>query len=110
MIDPPNAKEPFPSRLHKMLNDIEVLSSTSQDTSAKKLKDYVSWLDHGLGFKIYDKRKFEQEVMPTWFNRLKCNSFLRQLSLYGFVRKHHLAAEKGGRSGCGSTPIVCAIP
>lgn len=98
MILPPNPKDSFPSRLHQMLTDIDLLSS--KDDSMKKLRECVSWLDHGMSFKIHKKKEFENLVMPVWFNRLKCNSFLRQLSLYGFVRSHKMGEEKGGKLIC----------
>ena len=60
VILPPNPKESFPARLHQMLTDIELLSS--KDDSMRKLRDYVSWLDHGKSFKIHNKRQFENVV------------------------------------------------
>ena len=43
-----------------MLTDIELLSQ--KDASMKKLREYVSWMDHGRSFKIHNKRQFENVV------------------------------------------------
>ena len=60
MIRPPNPKDSFPARLHRMLGDIELLGE--QDASMSKLREYVSWMDHGKSFKIHNKRQFESVV------------------------------------------------
>jgi hypothetical protein len=41
----------------------------------------VSWLPHGKGFAILDKKRFSKEVMPRHFSRkAKFTSFTRKLN------------------------------
>jgi hypothetical protein len=68
--------EHFPERLHRMLLDVE----------RKGLIGVVSFLPHGRAFRVHDRDRFVQEVLPRFFSQSKWNSFLRQLSLYGFRR------------------------
>ncbi|CAB9505536.1 shock factor protein 4 [Seminavis robusta] len=78
----PNAS--FPMMLYKMLADIEELAQKHPEM--KRLRKIVRWLDHGMAFKVYDRKRFISIVMPTWFIRLKHTSWIRQLNLYGFDR------------------------
>ena len=51
----PDPNAAFPAMLHRMLTDIDELSSTYPEMS--KLNTIVSWLDHGRAFKVHDKKK-----------------------------------------------------
>jgi HSF-type DNA-binding len=67
----------FPNKLNAMLELVEVSGHSAA----------VRWLAHGRGFKIFDKRRFETEVLPIYFQgQTKITSFQRQLNIYGFQR------------------------
>eukprot|EP00579_Thalassiosira_antarctica_P029238 CAMPEP_0202003612 /NCGR_PEP_ID=MMETSP0905-20130828/9147_1 /ASSEMBLY_ACC=CAM_ASM_000554 /TAXON_ID=420261 /ORGANISM="Thalassiosira antarctica, Strain CCMP982" /LENGTH=850 /DNA_ID=CAMNT_0048560781 /DNA_START=93 /DNA_END=2645 /DNA_ORIENTATION=+ len=63
----------FPQKL------MEVLSNPDID-------DIVTWLPHGKGFIILQKRKFSMDVMPGYFKHSKFTSFTRKLNRWGFSR------------------------
>ena len=86
-------KESFPSTLHRMLTEIEELAS--RDSSMAHLKQIISWQQHGFAFKIHDRQKFVNIVMPIWFCRLKYSSFVRQMNLFGFKRIQQEGSDKG---------------
>jgi hypothetical protein len=44
------------------------------------------WSNGGQSFKIKDKDAFEREVLPKHFNHSKWESFIQQLSFYGFQK------------------------
>lgn len=88
-----DARETFPSSLHRMLTEIDQLASS--DPSMAHLKSAISWQDHGMAFKIHDRKKFIELIMPQWFCRLKYTSFIRQLNLFGFKRIHKDGPDKG---------------
>jgi len=46
----------------------------------------VTWLPHGRAFRIHNKDKFMQDVVPFFFNQTKIRSFNRQLHMWGFRR------------------------
>jgi HSF-type DNA-binding len=46
----------FPMKLHVML----------EESSKRGLEEIVCWSSSG-GFRIYDKRRFESEIMPLYF-------------------------------------------
>lgn len=48
--------------------------------------DIITWLPHGKGFILLQKRKFADEVMPLCFKQTKFSSFTRKLNRWGFVR------------------------
>lgn len=54
--------------------------------SCDGLSDIVSWLPHGRGFLVHDKRRFEREVLPRHFDGAKFTSFTRRLKRWNFVR------------------------
>lgn len=68
--------EPFPEKLHRMLEDIEKEGKS----------DIVSFYSHGRAFGVHDMDRFVKEIMPKYFKQSKWNSFARQLNLYGFIR------------------------
>eukprot|EP00567_Pseudictyota_dubia_P018574 CAMPEP_0197434278 /NCGR_PEP_ID=MMETSP1175-20131217/2027_1 /TAXON_ID=1003142 /ORGANISM="Triceratium dubium, Strain CCMP147" /LENGTH=550 /DNA_ID=CAMNT_0042962935 /DNA_START=230 /DNA_END=1882 /DNA_ORIENTATION=+ len=63
----------FPQKL------MEILSSTDHT-------DIISWLPHGRGFVILQKRRFASEVLPRYFRQSKYTSFTRKLNRWGFRR------------------------
>jgi HSF-type DNA-binding len=47
----------------------------------------IRWLRHGRAFKIFDKQRFVNDVLPHFFHsQREFGSFQRQLNLYGFLR------------------------
>ena len=51
-----------------------------------QLSDIVTWLPHGKGFIILQKKRFASEVMPLYFKQSKFTSFTRKLNRWGFTR------------------------
>lgn len=49
----------------------------------------ICWLPHGRGFTILDKKKFETEVMPKFFQDAKYTSFTRRLRRWNFRIQTH---------------------
>jgi HSF-type DNA-binding len=71
------AKETFPIKLHAMLELVDELG----------LNAIVSWLPHGRAFKVFDKKRLTEEVLPRFFeHQSEYASFQRQLNIYGFLR------------------------
>mmetsp|Transcript_91707 Transcript_91707/g.137321 ORF Transcript_91707/g.137321 Transcript_91707/m.137321 type:complete len:246 (+) Transcript_91707:612-1349(+) len=66
----------FPRKLHLMLEEAE----------KNGFEAVVSWVEGGAAFKVHDSTKFVEEIMPTYFDQTKYESFRRQLNLYGFNR------------------------
>jgi len=48
--------------------------------------DIISWLPHGRGFMIYQKKRFASEIMPKYFKKSKFTSFTRKLNRWSFTR------------------------
>jgi hypothetical protein len=69
--------QPFPEKLHEMLNAMD------QDRESRQV---VSWLPHGRAFLVHRPKEFTHDVMPRFFRQTKLTSFQRQLNLYGFRR------------------------
>lgn len=71
-----------------------------------QLSDIITWLPHGKGFIILQKKKFASEVMPMYFKHSKFTSFTRKLNRWGFTR-----VSKGPETGAYyhkvSTSIDC---
>ena len=63
----------FPLRLYEIL----------QNDSYSSI---ICWCSHGKGFTVYNKGKFQDEIMPNYFKSSKWPTFLKQLNLYGFLR------------------------
>jgi len=63
----------FPNILHRMLSEEE-------------LSEFITWLPHGCSWKIVNKNRFVDEVIPKFFNHKNYKSFLRQVNGWGFVR------------------------
>lgn len=53
----------FPYKLYTLLER----ESTGIDNSGKSSS--ISWLDHGLSFKIMNAEKLSQELLPLYFKR-----------------------------------------
>jgi len=69
-------QEPFPVKLHKILEQSEIDGYSS----------IISWLAHGRAFKIHNTSLFTEQIMPKYFYQSKLTSFQRQLKIYGFYK------------------------
>ena len=78
--------EPFPEKLHRMLESVEREGST----------DIVSFHSHGRSFAIHKPRMFVEKIMPRFFRQTRLTSFQRQLNLYGF-RRMSQGPDNGGK-------------
>ena len=78
------------------------------DAQIRNFEDIVSWSPsetEGISvFKVHDKTKFEESILPKYFNATKYRSFQRQLNLYRFSRQD----KKGEFGGCG-TVLCCSL-
>ena len=55
----------------------------------EEYSDVISWLPHGQGFLIQDKKKFADYVMPKEFQDSKYTSFTRRLRRWDFKIQSH---------------------
>jgi HSF-type DNA-binding len=77
----------FPSKLHFML----------EQAQARGFAAIVSWQPHGRSFKIHNKTRFAQEILPHYFARQTIfTSFIRQLSSYNILRLVSAGPDQGG--------------
>ena len=52
-------------------------------------EECISWLPHGCSFRIHNRTKFLDEILPQFYNnkkKIKYTSFTRKLSRWDFVR------------------------
>jgi len=66
----------FPEKVHHMLDDI----------SKRGDESIVSWQPHGRAFRVHNKQRFVETVLPKFFGHSNYTSFTRQLNLYCFHR------------------------
>jgi len=57
----------------------EIVSSPASDY-------LICWSEVGDSFRIIDRTKFAQDVLPLYFKHDNLRSFIRQLNIYGFQR------------------------
>eukprot|EP00980_Cylindrotheca_fusiformis_P017355 scaffold5380_cov131-Cylindrotheca_fusiformis.AAC.32 len=77
----------FPWRLHELLTESE---TNGNDT-------IISWIPGtNNAFKVHDKEKFTNEILPAYFNATKYKSFQRNLNLWGFES----ITEGPNKGGC----------
>jgi len=67
------ATDSFPKKLHLVL-------------TCKEYYSIITWLPHGRSFIVRDPEALTEKVFPEFFKLKKYNSFIRQLSLWGFKR------------------------
>jgi HSF-type DNA-binding len=69
-------KTTFPRKLYEMVS-----------SESKRNSTIIRFQPHGRAFKIYDREKFQKEVLRKYFQfQTEYASFQRQLNLYGFQR------------------------
>ena len=76
----------FPMVLHRTLTELELVPGGS---------DIGAFLPDGLSFQIKDQVRFEDEILPSFFPRMKgFASFQRQLNLYDFRRRRGAGLDR----------------
>jgi len=64
------------------------LEKTFNMLEENKFEDIISWTPQGDTFIIKNNEKFEKSVLPQVFRHSKLASFIRQLHMYSFQKKH----------------------
>ncbi|KAG7363741.1 HSF-type DNA-binding protein [Nitzschia inconspicua] len=68
----------FPRKLYRLLDDCD---------KTPEYKSICSWLSDGKQFKIHNKKRFVEVILPNYFDQTQYASFRRQLNMYSFVRQ-----------------------
>ncbi|CAJ1941249.1 unnamed protein product [Cylindrotheca closterium] len=77
----------FPWRLHELLTEAETNGNDA----------IISWIPGtNNAFKVKNKEKFTNEILPEYFNATKYKSFQRNLNLWGFES----ITEGPNKGGC----------
>ena len=62
--------------------------------------DIMGWMPHGRSFRIHDRERFIDEILPNYFDMrngsTSCTSFMRQLHMYGFTRLTRISGPDQG--------------
>lgn len=97
----------FPWKLHLLLERCEYEQRQKHATCAAESKNTaslsdmpISWLPCGKAFKVHDKERFVQEIMPSFFGTQSFKTFQRNLNLWGFTR-----VSKGPQKDVCSHPL-----
>ena len=85
----------FPCSLHMCLSEIDAMASNGEDS--KGFKKIFRWQTDGLSFKVFNREKFQELIMPIYFPKIKYNSFVRQLTMYGFKKCENSGERRGGK-------------
>ncbi|KAL9189653.1 hypothetical protein ACHAXT_009328 [Thalassiosira profunda] len=72
----------FPAKVHQMLSD-------------PRNADAIAWMPHGRAWRVIDKTKLLDEVIPQYLVCKKYDSFSRQLNGWGFKRLYQTGPDKG---------------
>ena len=80
-----------------MLDHIEDGEAPTPDSTIAE--PTIAWLPDGSGFKINDRKLFAKHTLPKYFDTLKYKSFIRQINIYGFVRKTKDVAKNDAHYG-----------
>ena len=75
----------FPQKLHQML----------QAAEHNGFQDIVSWQPHGRAFRVNDRVRFVQRILPKYFCQSIFTSFQRQLNLYCFQQLKRTGNDSG---------------
>ncbi|KAG7342545.1 HSF-type DNA-binding protein [Nitzschia inconspicua] len=68
----------FPRKLYRLLDDCD---------KTPEYRSICSWLSDGKQFKIHNKKRFVEVILPNYFDQTQYASFRRQLNMYSFVRQ-----------------------
>jgi hypothetical protein len=82
----------FPARSEDIANDkVEIINrfpyKLHQMLSHPDFRDVVTWLPHGRGFKVLNRKQMENNVLSCFFESANYNSFVRLLNAWQFRRK-----------------------
>ena len=69
-------RKTFPVKLYQMLEHAAM--------DGQQHRSIVSWQSHGRCFRIHDKKRLEQELMPLFFKTRRYENFRKSLNNYGF--------------------------
>ena len=86
----------FPSLVHRCLTEIDAMAKSGR----ADLQKIFSWQSDGLSFKVYNRKAFQEQVMPRFFPKLKYTSFIRQLTMFGFKKCENTKERRGGELSC----------
>uniref|UniRef100_A0A7S4RYA9 HSF-type DNA-binding domain-containing protein n=1 Tax=Ditylum brightwellii TaxID=49249 RepID=A0A7S4RYA9_9STRA len=89
-----NKEPPFPQKLH------EILAEPNN-------QEWIAWLPHGRAWKILDKTKLEENILPHYFRGCKLASFMRQVNNWGFDRVHFGPDENAYYNEVSSNDLTC---
>eukprot|EP00339_Tiarina_fusa_P023704 CAMPEP_0117060292 /NCGR_PEP_ID=MMETSP0472-20121206/41904_1 /TAXON_ID=693140 ORGANISM="Tiarina fusus, Strain LIS" /NCGR_SAMPLE_ID=MMETSP0472 /ASSEMBLY_ACC=CAM_ASM_000603 /LENGTH=168 /DNA_ID=CAMNT_0004778379 /DNA_START=34 /DNA_END=537 /DNA_ORIENTATION=+ len=83
----------FPLKLHQLICD----------ANENGYEDVISWLPDGKKFKVHDRTKFANEIMPTFLGTSKYRSFQKNLNMWSFSN-----GSRGGvvLDGEGGAPLM----
>jgi len=94
----------FPWKLHLLLERCEYEHQQKRiaavTDNSPVLDMPISWLPCGKAFKVHDKERFVQEIMPSFFGTQSFKTFQRNLNLWGFTR-----VSKGPQKDVCSHPL-----
>ena len=86
----------FPWKLHLLLERSEyehqqrLAAAAAEGKNPASIPDMpISWLPCGKAFKVHDKERFVQEIMPSFFGTQSFKTFQRNLNLW-YVYLHRL--------------------
>ena len=71
-------------RKHKKLDAFPII--LYRILSDPRLHDIITWVSHGCAWKVLNRGRFMNEVVPEFFNLNYFKSFLRQVNGWGFIR------------------------
>ncbi|CAD8119628.1 unnamed protein product [Paramecium sonneborni] len=77
-----------------MGNQKKFLQKLFNILESKEHEDCIQWNEDGKSILIISAEKFEEQVMPSYFNSTKVSTFYRQLSQYGFKVKQNEKRQK----------------
>ncbi|KAL7548344.1 hypothetical protein ACHAWF_011631 [Thalassiosira exigua] len=77
---------PTPHQIRPIPNAKNFPETLFDVVSAPEFQHVVSWLHHGRGFIIRDKKEFADVVLPRYFDGAKFTSFTRRLKRWNFKR------------------------
>jgi len=77
-----NRKKEDDEKLKKMCFPEILMEVLSDDQNS----DSISWLPHGLAFKMTNSKHISKRIIPKYFKTIKYSSFIRTINRWGFVR------------------------
>jgi len=85
-----NRKKDYDQKLKNMCFPEILMEVLSDDLNS----DSISWLPHGLAFKMTNSKNISKRIIPKYFKTIKYSSFIRMINRWGFVR-NTMGVNKG---------------